>query len=427
MELKKSPDLHQASWRDVLPVHPAAELLPRMSCFDLKELGDDIAANGQHTPIILLLADDGTEQLLDGVNRLDAMERAGIAIVKDGAFNHDQVLHQHVRANTDPYRFVLSVNLYRRHLTNEQKTQLIGKLLELKPAASDRMIASMTGTSHPTVAKVRGEMAAGGKITTSETRTDKRGREQPATKPLKPDNNTTTAPNTVDDLTIPNFLLRSGEAEHSVDGDHELDHSGVAGPDQHDGVEQCAHHADEHRGDDQVDQVDDVAATARPPTSANSQLLCCSFCDKSQEEVRKLIQGSKALICDECVELCIESALLSLVKIWRTATPTQRQEIVQSEDVVGLIDLMSNAQRAVLSEKIISLQRHKSSDAAEIAKLAGECSALLTHSEQNRDVIRRKLARIKKLSGFDGKTRGKTLKSNAKLDDELLPRALLLN
>ena len=172
------------TWRDVLPVHPAAELLPRMSNAELEELRTDIAANGLHTPVIILLSDDGTEQLLDGINRLDAMALAGKKVVKeDGTFNHDEVLHQHVRGNTDPYRFVLSVNLYRRHLTNEQKTDLIAKLLELKPAASDRQIASLTGTSHPTVAKVRREMTAGGKITTSPTRTDKRGREQPATKP----------------------------------------------------------------------------------------------------------------------------------------------------------------------------------------------------------------------------------------------------
>jgi hypothetical protein len=171
------------TWRDVLPVHPAAELLPRMSNAELEELRTDIAANGLHTPVIILLSDDGTEQLLDGINRLDAMALAGKKVVKeDGTFNHDEVLHQHVRGNTDPYRFVLSVNLYRRHLTNEQKTDLIAKLLELKPAASDRQIASLTGTSHPTVAKVRREMTAGGKITTSPTRTDKRGREQPATK-----------------------------------------------------------------------------------------------------------------------------------------------------------------------------------------------------------------------------------------------------
>jgi ATP-dependent Clp protease ATP-binding subunit ClpX len=32
--------------------------------------------------------------------------------------------------------------------------------------------------------------------------------------------------------------------------------------------------------------------------------LCCSFCGKSQKEVRKLIAGPSVYICDECVELC---------------------------------------------------------------------------------------------------------------------------
>jgi ATP-dependent Clp protease ATP-binding subunit ClpX len=30
----------------------------------------------------------------------------------------------------------------------------------------------------------------------------------------------------------------------------------------------------------------------------------CSFCDKTQEEVKKLIQGNMVFICDECVEIC---------------------------------------------------------------------------------------------------------------------------
>ncbi|MGF1477773.1 MAG: ClpX C4-type zinc finger protein, partial [Geminicoccaceae bacterium] len=32
--------------------------------------------------------------------------------------------------------------------------------------------------------------------------------------------------------------------------------------------------------------------------------LFCSFCGKSQHEVRKLIAGPTVFICDECVELC---------------------------------------------------------------------------------------------------------------------------
>ncbi len=36
----------------------------------------------------------------------------------------------------------------------------------------------------------------------------------------------------------------------------------------------------------------------------NSKVLYCSFCGKSQHEVRKLIAGPSVFICDECVELC---------------------------------------------------------------------------------------------------------------------------
>ena len=34
--------------------------------------------------------------------------------------------------------------------------------------------------------------------------------------------------------------------------------------------------------------------------------LKCSFCGKSQEQVRKLIAGPGVYICDECVDLCNE-------------------------------------------------------------------------------------------------------------------------
>lgn len=41
------------------------------------------------------------------------------------------------------------------------------------------------------------------------------------------------------------------------------------------------------------------------PDKANSEkLLYCSFCGKSQHEVRKLIAGPSVFICDECIDLC---------------------------------------------------------------------------------------------------------------------------
>jgi ATP-dependent Clp protease ATP-binding subunit ClpX len=38
--------------------------------------------------------------------------------------------------------------------------------------------------------------------------------------------------------------------------------------------------------------------------SSNEKLLYCSFCGKSQHEVKKLIAGPSVFICDECIELC---------------------------------------------------------------------------------------------------------------------------
>jgi hypothetical protein len=39
-------------------------------------------------------------------------------------------------------------------------------------------------------------------------------------------------------------------------------------------------------------------------TASTPRLLTCSFCGKSQDDVRKLIAGPGVYICDECVDLC---------------------------------------------------------------------------------------------------------------------------
>ena len=39
-------------------------------------------------------------------------------------------------------------------------------------------------------------------------------------------------------------------------------------------------------------------------TRQDNKLLYCSFCGKSQHEVKKLIAGPSVFICDECVDLC---------------------------------------------------------------------------------------------------------------------------
>ncbi len=45
---------------------------------------------------------------------------------------------------------------------------------------------------------------------------------------------------------------------------------------------------------------------SKTPASESKNTLYCSFCGKSQHEVRKLIAGPTVFICDECVELCMD-------------------------------------------------------------------------------------------------------------------------
>ena len=60
----------------------------------------------------------------------------------------------------------------------------------------------------------------------------------------------------------------------------------------------------------------------------NKNILYCSFCGKSQHEVKKLIAGPTVFICDECVELCMdiikEENKSSLVK-HQEGVPTPRE------------------------------------------------------------------------------------------------------
>ena len=41
-------------------------------------------------------------------------------------------------------------------------------------------------------------------------------------------------------------------------------------------------------------------------TKKRTNQLSCSFCEKAQKEVKKLIAGPNVFICDECVKLCLE-------------------------------------------------------------------------------------------------------------------------
>jgi hypothetical protein len=214
------------TWRDVLAVHPAADLFPMMSDVELDELGSDIAAHGLEHAIVLFTSNshddpvacddecdtDSTVYLLDGRNRLEAMERKGIKIryKLDPVCPSVVVEHHHRRGfgdqpsssvlklgwgdhdvgivrRTDPYEYILSANVHRRHLTATQRREIVAKILKAQPEKSDRQIAKQTNVDHKTVGAQRTKLEATGEIPRSATRTgaDGKTRKPSATKPTK--------------------------------------------------------------------------------------------------------------------------------------------------------------------------------------------------------------------------------------------------
>jgi len=67
----------------------------------------------------------------------------------------------------------------------------------------------------------------------------------------------------------------------------------------------------------------------------NGKLLYCSFCGKSQHEVRKLIAGPSVFICDECVELCND---IIREEIEESSSPTQASQLPTPHEIHAILD-----------------------------------------------------------------------------------------
>jgi len=84
----------------------------------------------------------------------------------------------------------------------------------------------------------------------------------------------------------------------------------------------------------------------------NKNILYCSFCGKSQHEVRKLIAGPTVFICDECVELCMD-----IIKEENKSSFVKHQEGVPSpKEICNVLDDYVIGQR--FAKEILSVAVH---------------------------------------------------------------------
>jgi len=85
----------------------------------------------------------------------------------------------------------------------------------------------------------------------------------------------------------------------------------------------------------------------------DNQSLCCSFCGKSQKEVKKLIAGPTVYICDECIGLCND---IIAEEIDREETKDTKLRIPRPSEIKAILDEYVIGQER--AKKVLSVAVH---------------------------------------------------------------------
>ncbi len=118
------------------------QVMPPLSAEEYAALRDDIVERGIMVPVVV----DQHGRLLDGHHR----RRIAVELQIDCPVEVRQVAD-----DEDARTVAFTLNIARRHLTREQKRELIAREVGARPGDSDRAIARRLGCSPSTVAAVR--------------------------------------------------------------------------------------------------------------------------------------------------------------------------------------------------------------------------------------------------------------------------------
>ena len=172
------PSLAFKPWREAFHIHPDCLKLPPAAPGEVAALASDIARQGVLMPVQFLIPDynhPNDAELLDGRNRLDALQQLGCQFAwiagkgphlrdPDGAVAELPFELKSAAEIPFPLEHVVSLNVVRRHWTTAQKRAVIAELLKDMPERSDRETARLLGVDNKTVGAVRAHLEALGDL-----------------------------------------------------------------------------------------------------------------------------------------------------------------------------------------------------------------------------------------------------------------------
>jgi ATP-dependent Clp protease ATP-binding subunit ClpX len=129
---------------------------------------------------------------------------------------------------------------------------------------------------------------------------------------------------------------------------------------------------------------------------SGEKLLYCSFCGKSQHEVKKLIAGPSVFICDECIDLCND-----IIRDENTADPSTavaRSDLPTPAEICGILDQYVIGQakaKRILSVAVYNhYKRLKNLAAKDEVELAKSNILLIGPTGSGKTLLAQTLARL---------------------------------
>src|ERR1700750_1395683 len=90
-----------------------------------------------------------------------------------------------------------------------------------------------------------------------------------------------------------------------------------------------------------------------PKKDSGDEVLRCSFCNKSQREVKKLIAGPTVFICDECVDICLD-----IIAEHRMLEQQQKTTRPKPKEIKALLDEYVIGQEQAKKKLAVAVYNH---------------------------------------------------------------------